>query len=65
MTNNMASSGLRENILTKLYLSQMTPMDVWKVTCGAKGGFGTPWHRIILTSAVGVMQAVYPLPPVW
>ena len=38
MINNMASLGLRE----KLYLPQMGPVDVLRVTHGAKGEFGTP-----------------------
>ena len=61
MINNMALSGLRENvILTKLYLPQMALMDVYRETQGAKGGCGTPLGRTILTTVVGVMQAMWP-----
>ena len=43
MTNNMALSGLRI-IVTKLYLPQMAPLDVQRVTHGAKGF----WHPILV-----------------
>ena len=41
----------------------MAPMDVQRVTHGAKGGFGTPWYRTILTSAVGLTEAMKPPTP--
>ena len=43
MANNMASSGLRENVyFTKLYLPQVAPLEVKRVTHGPLGDFGTP-----------------------
>ena len=66
MTSYMASSGLWETvILTKLYLPQMAPWDVQRVTPGAKWlGTLVLVQDHIHTSAVCCIQKLCdPLPP--
>ena len=65
MTNNMALSGLRENvILTKSILTTNGFIGLQTVTNGAKRICYPIWCMTILTSAVGVTQAVQSLPTV-
>ena len=49
--------------LLKLYLPQLAPMDVQMETHGVKGGLADLLCMTVLTSVVGVMQAVWCL--VW
>ena len=60
----MAMSGLRKNaVLSKIILNTDGTNGYTRGDRVSKGKFGTPWWRTILTSAVGVMHAVWF--PVW
>ena len=48
--------------LLQIYLQQMPPMDMLKVTCGVKGGFSTTIAGPCLQVHVGVTQPMHPCP---